>query len=168
MRQVKDHYQANKKLGDIIDCSINCKKMKKLACCSRNIYLNYKYPELTYVLTLLKGFFFFKFLSRSEKSRLLKNNNNNIERVEKAASDFWRVARFSFDSKSHLGPYSTNPFYLKIFLFRALRKNHCCSSVLVGETVLKHFILHWKKEEKTVSVICTYFLLLLSCYFLNY
>lgn len=26
MRQVKDHYQANKNLGDIIDCDINWKK----------------------------------------------------------------------------------------------------------------------------------------------
>ena len=84
MRQVKDHYQANKNLGDIIDWYINwTKKTKKLAYCSRNVYHNYKYPRHTYVLTPLKGFFV-KFLSRSEKSRLLKN----IEWVEKAASDF--------------------------------------------------------------------------------
>ena len=83
MRQVKDHYQANKNLGDIIDWYINWTKITKLAYCSRNVYHNYKYPRHTYVLTPLKGFFF-KFLSRSEKSRLLKN----IEWVEKAASDF--------------------------------------------------------------------------------
>lgn len=121
MRQVKDHYQANKNLAYILIATSTGKKMKKLASCSWNVSLNYMYPRHTYVLTPLIGFFF-KFLSRSEVADNLK-----ILKEWKKLHGFWWVARFSFDSKSHLGPYSTNPFYLKIFLFRALRKNHLCS-----------------------------------------
>lgn len=92
-----------------------------MASCSWNISL-YMYPKHTHGLEPLKAFFF-QVSFKGKKSRLLKK----IEGVEKAVSDFWWVARFSFDSKSHLGPYYTNLFYLKIFFFRALRKNHWCS-----------------------------------------
>ena len=72
MRQVKDHFQANKNLGDIIDCHFNWKKKtKKLASCSWNISL-YMYPKHTHGLEPLS--FFFSSFFHGQKKQITKKD----------------------------------------------------------------------------------------------